>query len=290
LVQRLQPYQIVVPIRERTVFTECILGQLPNLELLALTGRNSGHVDVAAATARNILVTQTEGSGASAIEMTLALMLALAHRIPQEDAAMRRGHWQTSVGFDLAGKTLGIVGLGRVGKAVTALAISFGMKVIAWSTNLTEERAAAVGAVYCSLADLFRDSDLVSLHLRASARTSGIITAAHIQSMKPTACLVNTARGQLLDEDALVSALRERRIRGAALDVFQTEPLPADHPLRSLENVILSPHMGSVTAEAYEAYFKGAVDNIAAYLDGDIPAGAVNPQVLATRSNGCATE
>jgi phosphoglycerate dehydrogenase-like enzyme len=280
LVQRLLPYQIVVPIRERTYFSSSILQRLPNLEVLSLTGRSSGQVDVDAATAQGILVTQTSGSGASAIEMTLALMLALAHRIPQEDSAMRQGLWQTGVGFELAGKTLGIVGLGRIGKSIAALAKNLGMRVIAWSANLTAQQASEAGASYVGLEELVRTSDIITLHLRLSDRTRGVIAAEHIRSMKPTACLVNTARGQLLDEQALILALREGKIHGAGLDVFQTEPLPADHPFRSLRNVVLSPHMGSVTTESYEVFFKGAVENISAYLDGLVPAGAINSQVL----------
>jgi len=280
LVERLRPYQILVPIRERTHFSARVLQQLPALELLSLTGKNSGQVDLAAATAQGILVTQTEGSGATAIEMTMALMLALAHRVAQEDRAMRQGLWQTGMGFDLAGKTLGIVGLGRIGSRVAAFGNHLGMRVRAWSANLTEEKAAAAGATYTPPDDLFRQSDIVTLHLRLSDRTRGIVTARHLSLMKPTACLVNTARGQLVDENALVAALRDGRIRGAALDVFQTEPLPVQHPLRSLENVVLSPHMGYVSAESYAQFFQAAVDNVEAYLDGRVPPGAINPEIL----------
>jgi phosphoglycerate dehydrogenase-like enzyme len=211
-----------------------------------------------------ILVTQTEGSGATAVEMTMALILALAHRVAQEDRAMREGLWQTGMGFDLADKTFGIVGLGRIGSRIAAFGKHLGMRVLAWSANLTEEKAIAAGTTYTQLDDLFRQSDIVSLHLRLSDRTRGIITARLLSLMKPTACLVNTARGHLLDENALVAALQDGRIRGAALDVFQMEPLPIDHPLRSLENVVLAPHMGYVSAESY----------------GRVPAGAMNPEVL----------
>ena len=212
LVERLRPYQILVPIRERTHFSARILEQLPALELLSLTGKNSGQVDLAAATAQGILVTQTEGSGATAIEMTMALMLALAHRVAQEDRAMRQGLWQTGIGFDLAGKTLGILGLGRIGSRIAAFGNHLGMRVLAWSANLTEQKAAAAGATYAPLDDLFRQSDIVTLHLRLSDRTREIVTARHLSLMKPTACLVNTARGHLVDENALVAALRDKRI------------------------------------------------------------------------------
>jgi phosphoglycerate dehydrogenase-like enzyme len=280
LIERLRPYQILVPVRERTHFSARVLERLPALELLSLTGKNSGQVDLAVATAQGILVTQTEGSGATAIEMTMAMMLGLAHRVPQEDRAMREGLWQTGVGFDLAGKTLGIIGLGRIGTRVAAFGNHLGMHVVAWSANLTAEKAAAAGARYAELDDLFRHSDIVTLHLRLSERTRRTVTAGHLSLMKPTACLVNTARGDLLDEDALVAALRDGRIRGAALDVYQTEPLPVNHPLRSLENVVLAPHMGYVSAESYDQFFRQAVDNIEAYLDGRVPAGAMNPEVF----------
>jgi phosphoglycerate dehydrogenase-like enzyme len=280
IVERLKPYQILVPIRERTQFTKGVLEKLPNLELLALTGKNSGHVDLAAATAQGILVTQTEGSGATAIEVTMALMLAMAHRVAQEDRAMREGLWQTGIGFDLARKTLGVIGLGRIGAKIAAFGNHLGMKVIAWSENLTPEKATAAGATYMPLDDLFRQSDIITLHLRLSERTRGLVSARHIGLMKPTACLVNTARAQLLDENALVAALRDGRIRGAALDVFQTEPLPVNHPLRALENVVLSPHMGYVSAESYDQFFRQAIDNVEAYLSGRVPAGAMNPEVL----------
>jgi phosphoglycerate dehydrogenase-like enzyme len=280
LAERLRPYQILVAIRERTHFSPSLLQQLPELELLSLTGRNSGQVDVAAATSQGILVTQTDGGGPSAIEMTMALMLALAHRVTQEDRAIRHGLWQTGMGFDLSGKVLGIVGLGRIGSHIAAFGNQLGMRVVAWSANLTEQKAAAAGAAYTLLDDLFKQSDIVTLHLKLSARTKGIITARHISMMKSTACLVNTARGYLLDEAALVNALQENRIRGAALDVFQTEPLPADHPLRTMENVVLSPHMGYVTAESYDQFFRQTVETMEAYLDGSIPPRAMNPEVL----------
>ncbi len=283
LVERLRPFEILVAIRERTHFSPSLLRQLPMLELLSLTGRLSGQVDVANATSNGVLVTQTEGGGPSAIEMTMALILAIAHRVSQEDRAIRQGLWQTGIGFDLFGKTLGIVGLGRIGSQIAAFGKQLGMHLLAWSENLTEQKAAAAGATYAPLDDLLRQSDIVTLHLRLSERTRGLITARHISLMKPTACLVNTSRGHLLDEQALVNALREGRIRGAALDVFQTEPLPVNHPLRSLENVVLTPHMGYVSEQSYDLFFRQAVDNIEAYLDGRIPPGALNPEVLEKR-------
>jgi len=283
LAGRLRPYEIIVPIRERTRFTAPLLERLPSLELLALTGRNSGHVDVAAATARGILVTETEGSGASAVELTIGLILALVRRIPQEDHAMRQGLWQTSLGVELAGETLGIVGLGRIGTRIAAFGRFLGMRVLAWSANLTDERARAADASRASLDDLFRESDIVSVHLRLSERTRGLIGARQLSLMKPTSYFVNTARGALVDEAALIVALRERRIAGAALDVYQVEPLPPNHALLSLDNVVLSPHMGYVTHEAYQLFFSQAVENIQSYLDGCLPPRALNPEAMAKR-------
>jgi phosphoglycerate dehydrogenase-like enzyme len=290
LIERLRRFEILVAIRERTHFSPSLLRQLPTLELLSLTGRLSGQVDVADATSNGVLVTQTEGGGPSAIEMTTALILAIAHRVPREDRAIRQGLWQTGLGFDLSGKVLGIVGLGRIGSQIAAFGKQLGMRVLAWSENLTEEKAAAAGATHMPLDDLLRQSDIVTLHLRLSERTRGIITARHIALMKPTACVVNTARGHLLDEQALVNALRENRIRGAALDVFQTEPLPVDHPLRSLENAVLTPHMGYVSEQSYDLFFRQAVDSIEAYLDGQVPPGALNPEALGKRSHSPPTQ
>ncbi len=284
LARRLRPYEIIVPIRERTPFPATLLRQLPALELLALTGRNSGHVDLAAATAQGILVTETAASGASAIELTMGLIFAVARRIPQEDRAVRQGGWQTGLGNELAGKTLGVVGLGRIGSRLAAFGKFLGMRVLAWSANLTDERAAAAGATRVSQDDLFRESDIVTVHVRLSERTHGAITAHHLSLMKPTAYFVNTARGGLVDEAALIAALKERRIAGAALDVYQVEPLPREHPLRSLENVVLSPHMGHVTEEAYEIFFSQAVESIESYLEGGVPPRALNPEVRAHRT------
>ncbi len=277
LAERLRPFEILVLIRERTRFPASLLGRLPSLELLALTGRNLGQVDVAAATARGILVAETGGSGQAATEHTIGLIIAVVRRIPQEDRALREGRWQTSLGIELGGKTLGIVGFGRIGSRVGAFGHFLGMRVLAWGPTLTAERASAGGAAYVPLETLLRESDVVSLHPRLSDKTRGLITARHLALMKPTAFLINTARGPIVDEEALVAALRERRIAGAALDVFDEEPLPPDHPLLALDNVVLTPHLGYVTREAYAIFFREAVDAIDAYLDGRLPARALNP-------------
>jgi len=284
LAARMAPYEILVLIRERTRFPASLLARLPHLEVLALTGRNSGHVDVAAATDRGVLVTETEGSGSAAIEHTIGLLMAAVRRIPQEDRAMREGRWQTGLGVELAGKTLGILGLGRIGGRIAAFGKLLGMRVLAWGPTLTDERAAASGVTRVPLETLFRESDVVSLHLRLSERTRGLVTTEHLSLMKPTAYLVNTARGPLVDEAALVRALREGRIAGAALDVFDIEPLPRGHPLLTLDTVVLSPHMGYVTREAYHHFFRQVVEGIEHYLDGRVPPHTLNPEAMAHRS------
>jgi phosphoglycerate dehydrogenase-like enzyme len=220
------------------------------------------------------------------MELTIGLLLATVRRIPQEDRAMREGRWQTRIGVELSGKTLGILGLGRIGSRIAAFGKLLGMRVIAWGPTLTEERAAAGGVMYVPLDTLFRESDVVSLHLRLSEQTRGLVTARHLSLMKPTAFLINTARGPLVDEAALVAALRERRIAGAGLDVFDAEPLPANHPFLALENVVLTPHIGYVTEEAYHIFFRQVVENIESYLDGHLPPRALNPDALGRRAAG----
>jgi phosphoglycerate dehydrogenase-like enzyme len=283
LARRLAPYEILVPIRERTRFAASLLARLPALGLLALTGRNSGHVDVSAATAGGVLVVETGGSGVAAIELTMGLILAAVRRIPQEERALRAGRWQTGFGVELSGKTLGVVGLGRIGSRIAAFGTFLGMRVLAWGPTLTPARATAAGAAYTPLETLLRESDVVSLHTRLSDMTRGLITARHLALMKPTAFLINTARGPVVDEAALVEALRARRIAGAGLDVFDVEPLPAGHPLLALDNVVLTPHVGYVTREAYDIFFHQAVENIEMYLDGKVPPRALNPEVRQRR-------
>lgn len=284
LVARLAPYEIVVPIRERTRFPASLLKRLPALRLLALTGRNSGHVDVPAATVAGILVAETEGSGPAAIEHSIALLMAVVRRIPQDDRAVRAGRWQTGFGLELGGKTLGILGLGRIGSRVAAFGQLLGMRVIAWGPTLTGERAKAAGVERVELEALCRESDVVSVHLRLSDRTRGVVGARELDVMKPAAYLINTARGPLVDEAALVRVLRERRIAGAGLDVFDEEPLPADHPFLGLDNIVLTPHTGYVTREAYRGFFAGVVENIDRYLRGEAPARCLNPEARETRS------
>ena len=283
LADRLDAYEILVPIRERTRFSRELIERLPRLELLALAGRNTGQIDMGAATARGILVTESEGSGAGAVELTMGLMLALVRRIPLEDRAMREGRWQTGLGVELAGKTLGIVGLGRIGRRIAAFGALLGMTVLAWGPTLTPERAAASRARYVPLDQLLAASDVLSLHLRLVEATRGILGARELALVKPSAYLVNTARGPLVDEDALVAALRDRRIAGAALDVFAREPIPADHPLLALDNVVLTPHVGFVTVETYRAFYGQAAESIGDHLSGRPPARLLNPEALGCR-------
>ncbi len=283
LADRLGPYEIIVPIRERTRFTQALLERLPRLELLALAGRNTGQVDLGAATARGVLVTESQGSGAGAVELTMGLMLAVVRRIPHEDRAIREGRWQTGLGMELAGKTLGIVGLGRIGRKIAAFGALLGMPVLAWGPTLTPERAAASQATYVPLDRVLAESDVVSLHLRLSDVTRGIIGARELGLMKPTAYLINTARGPLIDEEALTATLCARRIAGAALDVFAREPIPRDHPLLALDNVVLTPHVGFVTMETYRAFYGQAAESIGDYLSGRIPPRLLNPEAHGRR-------
>jgi phosphoglycerate dehydrogenase-like enzyme len=279
LAARLAPYEIVVAIRERTRFTAAVIERLPALKLIALAGRWTGQVDLGAAAARGVVVTETEGSAVNAFEHTVALMMALVRRVPQEDRAMRAGTWQTPpLGVDMAGKTLGVIGLGKIGGKMAAFGRLLGMRVLASGLTLTDERAAAAGVTRVALETLLRESDVVTVHLRLSDTSRGLITARHLGLMKPTAFLVNTARGPIVDESALVEALRGRRLAGAALDVFDIEPLPAGHPLLALDNVVLTPHLGFVTAEGYAIFFGQAVEAILAFLDGKTP-----PRVVAPR-------
>ena len=279
LAARLAPYDIVVAIRERTRFTAAVIEHLPALKLLALAGRWTGQVDLAAAAARGIVVTETEGSAVNAFEHTVALMMAIVRRVPQEDRAIRAGEWQTPpLGVDMAGKTLGVIGLGKIGGKMAAFGRLLGMRVLASGITLTDERAAAAGATRVDLETLLRESDVVTVHLRLSDKSRGLITARYLGLMKPTAFLVNTARGPIVEESALVDALRGRRIAGAALDVFDVEPLPPGHPLLALDNVVLTPHLGFVTAEGYAVFFGQAVEAILAFLDGKTP-----PRVVAPR-------
>lgn len=267
----LAPFEIIVAMRERTVFDSHLLAALPRLKLLVTTGMVNAAIDMNAAAGRNILVCGTRGRVGPAAELAWGLLLALMRHIPRESEAFRKGsdQWQHTLGSDLMGKTLGVVGLGRLGSRIAAYGQAFQMNVLGWSRSNTPERSEELGVTYReSLSDLLAESDVVSLHLTLNDETRGIIGASELRTMKPEAVLINTSRGPLVNEEALVEALRQGWIGGAGLDVFDVEPLPLDHPLRRLDNVIATPHLGYVTRETYEGYFNGSVECIASWLDG----------------------
>jgi len=282
LIEALKEVQILIPIRERTRLTGSVLEDLPNLEMISQTGGHAPHLDLEAATRRGIVVCTSPGSGQSTAELTFALMLAVMRRIPQEYQALRAGHWQTSHGVGLQGKTLGIIGLGRIGSRVAHIAQAFDMRVSATGFTLTAERALAHGVRMASLEDLLARSDVISIHLRLSERSHKLIGRSELRLMKPTAYLINTARGAIVDEAALIDVLRHRRIAGAGLDVFEREPIDPDNPLLQLDNVVCTPHIGFVTQETYEQMLGGAVENILNYLEGN-PTNVRNPQALTQR-------
>jgi phosphoglycerate dehydrogenase-like enzyme len=269
LVKRLSGAEIVMAMRERTAFPREILQRLPDLKLLVSTGRVNAAIDVAAAADLGIVVSGTDIPTSPTAELTWALVLALTRRVCAEDANIRAGGWQHTIGPELAGKTLGVVGLGRQGSRVASFGKAFEMDVIAWSQNLAPEDAHARGVEPVAKDELLERADVVTLHLRLSDRTRGIISAADLAKMKPTAYLINTSRGPLVDEAALVEALTGGTIAGAGLDVYDVEPLPPDHPLRSVPNTVLTPHIGYVSEGTYEIFFTHAVEDIAAYLDGN---------------------
>jgi phosphoglycerate dehydrogenase-like enzyme len=269
LVEALAGAEIVVAMRERTPFPAATLDRLPDLKLLITTGMGNVAIDIAAAQRNGVVVCGTAGHGPATAELAWALIFALARKIPAEDANMRRGGWQTTIGTDLAGATLGLVGLGNLGKRMVPVAQALGMDVVAWSTNLDPEVARAAGAEPVSKDELFERSDVVSVHYKLSERSRGLIGAGDLALMKPSAYLVNTSRGPIVDTDALVEALEAGTIAGAGIDVYDTEPLPADHPLRGAPRTILTPHLGYVTEDTYAVFFGDAVENVLAWLAGD---------------------
>ena len=265
--ERLLPYDILCVMRERTPLRADMLERLPNLKLIASTGPRNASIDLKAAAECDIAVVHTGYFGSPTLELTWALILASARHIVEEAAAVRGGGWQHSIGDDLSGKTLGIIGLGNLGSQVAKIGLAFGMQVLAWSQNLTAEKAAAVGATLVSKEALLRQSDFVSVHLVLSERTRGLIGAAELSLMKPSARLVNTSRGPIVVEAALIAALEAGRIAGAAIDVYDVEPLPADHPYRNLEHLLATPHIGYVSRALYERFYRDTVSNILAWLD-----------------------
>jgi len=277
---RLAPFDIVCLMRERTPFPAALFAALPKLKFMTLTGARSPSLDLEAASARGIIVSHTGGGSPQATaELTWALILASARHLPTETAAMRAGGWQTTIGRVVDGKVLGLLGLGKLGRRVAAIGQAFGMEVQAWSQNLTAEMAEAAGVRRVDKPTLFRTSDWVSIHLILSERSRGQVAASDLALMKPDAWLVNTSRGPIVDEAALLAALETGAIGGAALDVYDQEPLPADHPLRRAPRTVLTPHLGFVTEDAYRVFYRDTVENVAAWLAG-APIRVMNPAAL----------
>lgn len=280
LIERLQGAPIMINVRSYAIFDEPTLAALPDLRMISILGTGTDNVDLKAATRRGIVVTNTPGASSTSVaEMAIGLMFAVARNIVLSDRRLREGTWQHAIGPELYGKTLGLVGLGSIGSEVARLARGIGMKVLGWSFRQDPERARRLGVELVELDELLRTSDVISLHLRNSPQAAGIIGTRELGLMKPTAILINTARGALVDQAALVAALRERRIAGAGIDVFVPEPLPADSSFIGLDNVVLTPHAAAVTHEAQARLAQMPVDNIIAYLDGR-PQNVVNPEAL----------
>lgn len=267
LVARLEPFDVVFVMRERTPLPRNVIERLPNLRMIASTGPFNAAIDTDAAAERGIHVSTTGGSVASTVELTWALILAAARHLVTERNGVSAGRWQLTVGLELESKVLGVLGIGRIGPRVARIGAAFGMDVVAWSPNLTAEGAAEAGARYLPRDEFFAAADVLTIHLKLSERSRGAVGAAEFAAMKPTALLVNTSRGPIVDEAALIDALNSGTIAGAALDVFDTEPLPPDHPLRTMPNVTATPHLGYVADKAYSIFYRDAVAAISAWLD-----------------------
>jgi phosphoglycerate dehydrogenase-like enzyme len=268
LVQRLRPYDVVCVMRERTPLSRAIIARLPNLKLIASTGARNAAIDLNAATEHRVQVLYTRSTTSAAVELTWALILGVSRHILSENASLCAGGWQRRIGEDLADATLGVVGLGRIGTQVARIAGAFGMRVIAWSQNLSASKAAEAGVRLVSKEVLFQEADVVTVHLVLSDRTAGLIGTRELTSMKSSARLINTSRGAIVDESALIQALASGQIAGAAIDVYDIEPLPQNHPFRGLDGLLATPHIGYVSRRAYEQYYRDTVANIAAWIDG----------------------
>jgi phosphoglycerate dehydrogenase-like enzyme len=269
VITALQGFQIVVATRERTGFPKQVIDALPDLKLLITTGMRNASIDTEAAKARGVTVCGTGSFGSPTSGIAIGLILELTRHIGYENVRLHAGAtWQTTIGPDLEGMTLGILGLGKLGTRTAAIAKAFGMKVIAWSQNLTPEKCQEAGVGYAGKEDLFRQSDFITIHVVLSPRTRGIVGAKEIGLMKPTAYIINTSRGPIIDEAALLAALRDKKIAGAGLDTFDVEPLPLDHPLRKMDNAVITPHLGYVSEQNYRHYFAGVVEDIRGFLDG----------------------
>jgi D-3-phosphoglycerate dehydrogenase len=269
VVKALQGFGIVCAMRERTGFPRAVIEKLPDLKLLITTGLRNASIDVAAAKEHGVVVCGTPSVGNPTSGIAIGLMLELTRRIGYENARMKAGvPWQTTIGVDLDGMTLGVLGLGKLGTRTAKIAKAFGMKVIAWSQNLTPEKCNEAGVDYVSKEELFRQADFITIHVILSQRTRGLVGPNELALMKPSAYIINTSRGPIIDEAALLEVLQNKKIGGAGLDVFDVEPLPTDHPLRKLDNVVLTPHLGYVATQNYRAYYGGVVEDIRAFLDG----------------------
>jgi len=265
----LADFEIVCAMRERTPFPRALVQKLPKLKLLITTGMRNASIDVASAKERGITVCGTPGTGNPTSAIAFALILELARHVGYESARMRAGVlWQSTIGLDLEGLTLGVLGLGKLGTRTAQIAKAFGMNVIAWSQNLTSEKCMTAGVGYTGKDNLFRQSDFISIHLVLSERTRGLIGARELALMKSSAHLINTSRGPIVEEASLIAALSEKKIAGAGLDVFDTEPLPLDHPFRKMDNVVITPHLGYVSVQNYRTFYGGIVEDIRAFLDG----------------------
>src|SRR5262245_24300005 len=269
VVKALAGFNIVCAMRERTGFPRAVIEKLPDLKLLITTGLRNASIDVAAATERGVLVGGTGSFGNPTSGIAIGLMLELTRHIGFENARLKAGEtWQRTIGPELEGATLGILGLGKLGTRTAMVGRAFGMKVIAWSQNLTPEKCKEVGVDYVSKEDLFRQSDFISIHVVLSQRSRGLVGAKELGLMKPTADLINTSRGPIVDEAAMLAVLRDKKIAGAGLDVFDVEPLPKDHRLRKMDNVVITPHLGYVATRNYQNYFAGVVEDIRGFIDG----------------------
>ena len=268
LAKRLHTFECLVLMRERTPLRRPLIEKLPNLKLVITTGMQNASVDAAALAERGIVFCGTDGLGHSTAELTWGLILALLRNIPREDRAIRQGRWQTTIGYGAKGKTLGIIGLGRLGALVAGYGKAFGMDVIGWSRSLTDARAAELGVKRVEKNEIFERADIVTIHVNLNDSSRGLVGAAELARMKPTAYIVNTSRGPIVEEAALLATLKARRIAGAAIDVYDREPVPKDHPFLELDNVVLTPHLGYVIEEALRINYGNAVENIRAFLDG----------------------
>jgi phosphoglycerate dehydrogenase-like enzyme len=266
VIERLQPFDVICVMRERTPLSRRVIERLPDLKLIASTGSANASIDLAAAADHAVAVVHTGYRSEPTIEFTWALILASARNIVAENNSVRSGGWQQTVGTDLHGKTLGVLGLGRIGSQIARIGSAFGMRLLAWSQNMTAEAAGAAGATLVSKEQLFERADILTIHLVLSKRTRGLVGAAELARMKPTARLINASRGPIVDEQALISVLQKRQIAGAAIDVFDIEPLPPSHPFRTLDNVLATPHIGYVSQGLYQTFYEDTVSNIREWL------------------------